>query len=76
MLANIKIKFVEDPPDPSHHFTVDGVYQVLATSPYEDGLVGMAVLNDNGVLKSIRSDDTAFELVSITVPGDNVQIYP
>lgn len=72
---NIKIKFTEDPPDPSHHFTVGKVYLVVATSPYEDGLVGMAIVDDLGVLKSIRSDNTAFELASVTIPVDK-KLYP
>ena len=72
----VKLKFVENPPDPSHHYTVDGIYPVLATTAYEDGLVGMVVLDDNGILKSIRSDNTMFELVSITIPSDDVQLYP
>ena len=76
MSANIKIRFVEDPPDPSHHYTVNGVYQVIVISGLEGSLASMVILNDSGVLKSIRSDDAAFELVSITVPGDDVQIYP
>lgn len=74
MLANVKIKFIDPVYDPDVHFTLDQVYPVLALSGAAP--VSYIVLNDIDVIQAIQVTAANFELVSVTVPGDDVQLYP
>lgn len=74
MRANIKIKFINPVPDPGVHYTLDQVYQVLDL--HDTPGVRYLIMNDINVIQGVQVDGVNFELVSIAVPGDDVQLYP